>query len=63
MVNSYIGMKHSVFKVFLKIGKDKAKFRFAPVTGKEDETKMIDRFIAESKANSAFPVAARVYER
>ncbi len=29
--------KHSVFKVFLKIGKDKAKFKFAPLTGEQEE--------------------------
>lgn len=58
-----IWKKHSVFKVFFKIGKDKAKFRFAPVTGRENETNMIDRFIAESKSNSLSPRAAAVAQR
>jgi hypothetical protein len=40
---------HTVFKVFLKIGKDKAKFRFAPITGKEAESKMVERFVYVSK--------------
>jgi len=42
---------HTVFKVFLKIGKDKAKFRFAPITGKEEESKMVERFVYASKYN------------
>jgi len=46
--------KHTIFKVFLKIGKDKAKFRFAPITGKEEESKMVERFIASSKSNNNF---------
>lgn len=46
---------HPVFKVFLKIGKDKAKFRFAPITGKEEEAKMIERFVYVSKNNIGFP--------
>jgi len=46
--------KHSVFKIFLKIGKDKAKFRFAPLTGKLEESKMVERFIALSNANKSF---------
>jgi tetratricopeptide (TPR) repeat protein len=55
--------KHSIFKIFLKIGNEKAKFRFAPITGKEDESKMVDRFIAESKSNTAFPVGMAVYKQ
>lgn len=43
--------KHSVFKVFLKIGKDKARFRFAPLTGVLEESKMVERFIAASNLN------------
>lgn len=50
--------KHSVFKVFLKIGKDKAKFRFAPLTGQQAESKMVERFIAASNANKNSPVSA-----
>jgi tetratricopeptide (TPR) repeat protein len=40
--------KHSVFKIFLKIGSDKAKFRFAPVTGLRGESEMVARFLASS---------------
>lgn len=40
--------KHSVFKVFLKFGKEGAKFRFAPLTGAKEESKMVERFIAAS---------------
>ena len=40
--------KHSVFKIFLKIGNDKAKFRFAPVTGLRGESEMVARFLASS---------------
>lgn len=54
---------HTVFKIFLKIGSDKAKFRFAPVTGRENETNMIDRFIAESKSKSNQPVAILNYKK
>lgn len=46
--------KHPVFKIFLKIGKDKAKFRFAPITGKETESKMVERFVYVSKNNINF---------
>jgi tetratricopeptide (TPR) repeat protein len=43
--------KHSIFKIFLKIGEAKAKFRFAPLTGVPEESKMVERFIAASNAN------------
>jgi hypothetical protein len=43
--------KHSVFKVFFKFGKEGAKFRFAPLTGKQEESKMVERFIAASDLN------------
>ncbi len=46
--------KHTIFKVFLKIGKDKTQFRFAPITGKEEESKMVERFIDSSKSNTNF---------
>ena len=46
--------KHSIIKVYLKIGKDKANFRFAPISAKEDESKMVERFVAASKSNSNF---------
>ncbi|MEP6901885.1 MAG: tetratricopeptide repeat protein [Actinomycetota bacterium] len=46
--------KHTIFKVYLRIGKDKAKFRFAPITGNEQESKMVERFIDASKSNTNF---------
>lgn len=44
----------SIFKVFLKIGSEKAKFRFAPISGAEAETQMVGRFINESKPMGNF---------
>ena len=38
---SPIWENHSIFKVFLKIGNAEAKFRFAPVSGKEEESNMV----------------------
>ena len=52
--------KHSVFKVFLKIGKDKARFRFAPLTGVLEESKMVERFFAASNSNIASTFSASV---
>lgn len=46
--------KHSVFKIFLKIGNDKAKFRFAPLTGVEEESEMVGRIIAASNSKINF---------
>ena len=46
-----IWKKHSIFKIFLKFGKEKAKFRFAPLTGELEESKMVERFIASSNSN------------
>ena len=48
---------HSIFKVFLKIGKDKAKFRFAPISGALEESKMVGRFIRDSKIDSLVPAS------
>ncbi len=53
--------KHSIIKVFLKIGKDKANFRFAPISAKEDESKMVERFVAASKSNNNYPSVAAVF--
>lgn len=50
--SSKIWKKHSIFKVFLKIGKSEAKFRFAPISGKVQESQMASQFIEESKANT-----------
>lgn len=47
--------KHSVFKVFLKFGKEDVKFRFAPLTGKQEESKLIKQFIAASDSNKISP--------
>jgi hypothetical protein len=55
-----IWKKHSVFKIFLKIGKDKAKFRFAPVTGALEESKMVERFIASANLNNGSGGSAAV---
>lgn len=43
---------YPIFKVFLKIGKSEAKFRFAPINGKLEESQMASQFIEESKANT-----------
>lgn len=43
--------KHTVFKIFMKIGKTDAKFSFAPMSANESESKMIERFIAPSNQN------------
>jgi hypothetical protein len=51
--------KHSVFKIFLKIGNDKAKFRFAPLNGDEEISKMVGRFIAVSSATKNTVVSVR----
>ena len=52
--------KYSVFKIFLKIGDDKAKFRFAPLTGQERESKMVERFIAASNSNITTTHSAKI---
>ena len=59
--SSKIWKNHTIFKVFLKIGRDKAKFRFAPITGKEEESKMVAQFVAESKLNG-FTGSAMFFE-
>ncbi|HXG86510.1 MAG TPA: hypothetical protein VNI84_21005 [Pyrinomonadaceae bacterium] len=43
--------KRSIFKVILKFGKEEAKFRFAPLTGALEESKMVERFVAASNSN------------
>ena len=50
--------KHSIFKIFLKIGNEKAKFRFAPLTGEQEESKMVERFIASSNTNKTLTGSA-----
>ncbi len=49
--------KHSIFKIFLKIGKDKANFRFAPISGAEDESRMVSRFVNVSRTGKMPPVS------
>lgn len=56
--SSKIWKNHPIFKVFLKIGKAEAKFRFAPINGKIEESQMASRFIEESQTNS-FKVETR----
>ena len=45
---------HTIFKVFLKIGDAKTKFRFAPVTGNVQESQMVAQFVKESKTEGSF---------
>jgi tetratricopeptide (TPR) repeat protein len=52
--SSKIWKNHPIFKVFLKIGKDKLRFRFAPVNGKLEESQMATMFIEESRTNKNF---------
>ncbi len=47
---SQLWKNYSIFKVFLKIGNAEAKFRFAPVSGKEEESNMAAWFIEESRS-------------
>lgn len=42
---------HPIFKVFLKIGSQKAKFRFAPINGKDLESRMAAQLFMEAKIN------------
>lgn len=37
--------KHSTYKIILRAGNDHAKFRFAPLTGNKEESKMVERLI------------------
>jgi hypothetical protein len=52
--------KHSIFKIFLKIGNEKAKFRFAPLTGEQEESKMVERFIAVAHSNINSAVSSQI---
>ena len=45
--------KHPIFDVFLRFGKEKAKFRFAPINGKSEESNMASLFISELSPNSS----------
>lgn len=57
--SSKIWKDHTIFKVFLKIGKTEAKFRFAPITADEEESKMAARMVIESQL-SRKPVGTAV---
>lgn len=41
--------KHPIFKMYLKIGNSKTKFRFAPISGKTEESKMVAQLVLEAK--------------
>lgn len=45
---------HTIFKVFIKIGDAKSKFRFAPITGNVQESQMVAQFVKESKIEGSF---------
>ena len=49
--SSKIWKDHTIFKVFLKLGKTEAKFRFAPITNNVQESQMVAQFIEESQNN------------
>ncbi len=51
----------SIFKVFLKIGTEKARFRFTPISGAIAETQIIGRFINESKTENSLPATAVLF--
>ena len=46
--------KHSIIKVYLNFGKDKAKFRFAPISGNAAESAMVERIVYISKYNVGY---------
>lgn len=50
--SSKIWKDHTIFKVFLKLGKTEAKFRFAPITNNVQESQMVAQFVEESQSNS-----------
>lgn len=50
--SSKIWKEHTIFKVFLKLGKTEAKFRFAPITNNVQESQMVAQFVEESQNNS-----------
>lgn len=49
--SSKVWKNHTIFKVYLQIGKTDAKFRFAPMTDNEEESKMVVRMFIESQLN------------
>lgn len=55
--------KHPIFKIFLKIGKEDMKFRFAPVSGKTLESEMVERFVYISRNNLVLPATTAILDR
>ena len=55
---SIIWNNHSIFKVFLKIGDAEAKFRFAPISGKVEESNMVGFFIERSQSKETLAGAS-----
>lgn len=53
--------KYPVFKIFLRIGEEDVKFRFAPISGKQSESAMVERFVYISKNNLDVSNSAKVY--
>ncbi len=49
--SSSVWKKHPIFKVYLKIGNAETKFRFAPVNGKLEESKLAAQIVLEAKIN------------
>jgi tetratricopeptide (TPR) repeat protein len=52
--SSKVWKNYPIFKVFLKIGKDTVRFRFAPVTGNLEESQMATRFIEDARKSGSF---------
>jgi tetratricopeptide (TPR) repeat protein len=46
---------HPIFKLYLKIGEEKAKFRFAPINGNKTESRMAAQLFIEAKINMNYP--------
>jgi len=59
--SSKIRENYPIFKVFLKFGKRKTNFRFAPISGNEDELNMAAQFITESQSNNFNGIAMVSY--
>lgn len=53
--------KYPVFKIFLRIGEEDVKFRFAPMSGKESESAMVERFVYISKNKIDVSNTAKLY--
>ena len=47
--SSKLWNKYPIFKMYLKIGEAETKFRFAPVSGKEEEAKLVAQLVIEAK--------------